>query len=60
MNGQAKTIKPLREHIHNPLGIFLQFKANNKIIGKANQEASTLHAGFNIFHEPIIQYMMKE
>jgi hypothetical protein len=32
MNGQTETLKPLRQYLHNPAGIFLQFKTNDKVV----------------------------
>jgi len=60
MNGQTETTKTLRQDVHNPSGIFFQFKADNEIISKANQETSAPHPGVDILYKPTIQYMMQE
>jgi hypothetical protein len=60
MNVQTKTIKSLRQYSHDPPGIFLQFKTDNEVIGKSNQEASTLDPGLDLADIPIIQHMMQE
>lgn len=60
MNSQAEATKSLRKYIHDPVSIYFQFTANNKVIGKANQKASTLHPGFDLSYKPVIQHLMQE
>ena len=60
MNGQAEARKPLRQHGHNLAGIRFPFAADDKVIGKANQEASALHPWLYLLLKPRIEDMMEE
>ena len=60
MNGQIEAIKPLRKHFHYLAGVFFLFAANNKIIGKPDQEASAFKPWSYFFYIPLIQHMMQK
>ena len=60
MNGQAKAGKPLGQHGHDPAGVRFQLAADDKIIGKADQEASSLQAWLYLLLKPFIQHLMEE
>ena len=60
MNSEPEARKPLRQHGHNLASIPLLFAADDKVIGKANQEASALHPWLYLTFKPGIQDMMEE
>src|ERR671919_2957492 len=38
VNGQTKTVEPLRQHIHDPAGLCFQRESHDKMIGKTRQK----------------------
>ena len=60
MHAQAKAGKPLRQHRHDPPGVPFQLAADDKVIRKADQKASSLHAWPYFLLEPFIQHMVEE
>src|SRR5215468_12789188 len=60
MNGEPEASKPLRQHGHNLASVPLLFAADDKVIGKANQEASALHPWPYLTFKPGIEDMMEE
>ena len=55
MDGQAEAGKPLGQHRHDLAGVRFQFAADDKVIGKADQEASSLQAWLYLLLKPFIQ-----
>ena len=60
MNAQAKTGKPFRQHRHDLTGVRFQLAPHDEVIGKADEEASSLHAWLYVPLEPFIQDVMEE
>ena len=60
MNGEPEAGKPFRQHSHNLARIRFSLAADDKVIGKANQEASALHPWLYLTFKPGIEDMMKE
>ena len=60
MDGQAVAGKPLGQHRHDLAGVRFQLAADDKIIGKADQEASSLQAWLYLLLKPFIQDLMEE
>src|SRR5439155_4623067 len=59
MNAQAKTGKPFRQHRHDLTGVRFQLAPHDEVIGKADEEASSLHAWLYVPLEPFIQDVME-
>jgi len=60
MNGQSKSAKTFGQNLHDSMSIPLRLETDDKIIGKSNQEASSLHPGLDFLYKPVIQHMMQE
>jgi hypothetical protein len=60
MNAQAKARKPLGQPRHDPPGIPFPLAANDTVIRKADQHASSLQAWPDFLLEPFLQHMVEE
>src|SRR3989475_13071775 len=60
MDGQAVAGKPLGQHRHDLAGVRFQFAADDKIIGKADQETSSLQAWLDLMLKPCIEDLMEK
>ena len=59
VDAEAVFLKPLWQHLHNALCIFLMLAANNKVIGVAHQKYIPSHPRFYVFNEPFIDHIMQ-
>jgi len=59
MQGQAKPVESLREHLHYTFRVTLGRKHKHRIICVADEKRLAPEPGQNVSHEPDVQYLMK-
>jgi hypothetical protein len=60
MNAPAKAGKPLWSYAHDLLSVRFQLTADDKVISKTGQEASSLQPGLDLVLEPFLQHVLEE
>src|SRR5207248_1829704 len=60
MDGQAVAGKPLGQHRHDLASVRFQFAADDQIIRKADQAASSLQAWLDLLLKPCIEDLMEK